>query len=75
MSKVKMIKIAGLTGFYDLGSGYLGEDAIGSYIKTPIYSAEKFLIDVEALFMTKGLSIDVDCYDLEESEIKMKAKI
>ena len=46
MSKVKMIKIAGLTGFYDLSSGYLGEDAIGSYIKTPIYSAEKFLIDV-----------------------------
>ena len=70
MSKIRMIKIAGLTGFYDLSSGYLGEEAIGHYIKTPIYSSEKFLIDVERLCIDKGLSIDVDAYDLEESEIK-----
>ena len=70
MTKIKMIKIVGLTGFYDLGSGYLGEDAIGHYIRTPIYSSEKFLIDVEALCMDKNLTIEVESYDLEESEIK-----
>ena len=70
MSKIKMIKIVGLTGFYDLGSGYLGQDAIGHYIKTPIYSSEKFLIDVEALCMDKNLTIEIEAYNLEESEIK-----
>jgi hypothetical protein len=70
-----MIKIEGLRGFYDLSSGYLGEDAIGHYIKTPIYSAEKFLMDIECLCMIKNLTVKVEAYDLEESEVKMEAKI
>lgn len=75
MSKVKMIKIVGLNGFYDLSSGYLGEDSIGHYIKTPIYSAEKLLMDIEGLCFIKNVTIELEAYDLEESEIKRKAKI
>ena len=45
---IKLVSIEGIHKLYDLSSGYLGDDHIGTYDgQIKVYSAEAFLNDVE----------------------------
>lgn len=50
---IKLVSIEGICKLYDLSSGYLGDDNIGTYDgQIRVYSAEAFLNDVER-FLTQ----------------------
>lgn len=60
MVLIELIRIEGNKCLYDLSSGYLGDDPIGTYDgQMPIYSAEALLEHIEYQCLNEGKRISI----------------